>query len=151
MFTDSSAEASALGSGPRGRRFKSALSESQKTTTSVGVQLYRGNVQLNAENNVFPLPDSRFREFLLKPTYNSLRKFLHNFIRFLSNVNASLEENPLCSKRRYQRRNTQIIKKKHFLCSRVLNLYLFTEKGRVIDLSSDEIHLYNQCSPDYRL
>ena len=27
MFTDSSAEASALGSGPRGRRFKSALSE----------------------------------------------------------------------------------------------------------------------------
>ena len=35
MFTDSSAEASALGSGPRGRRFKSALSESQKTTTSL--------------------------------------------------------------------------------------------------------------------
>lgn len=33
MFTDSSAEASALGSGPRGRRFKSALSENQKTTT----------------------------------------------------------------------------------------------------------------------
>ena len=29
MFTDSSAEASALGSGPRGRRFKSALSENQ--------------------------------------------------------------------------------------------------------------------------
>ena len=27
MLTDSSAEASALGSGPRGRRFKSALSE----------------------------------------------------------------------------------------------------------------------------
>ena len=35
MFTDSSAEASALGSGPRGRRFKSALSESQKTSTSL--------------------------------------------------------------------------------------------------------------------
>ena len=33
MLTDSSAEASALGSGPRGRRFKSALSENQKTTT----------------------------------------------------------------------------------------------------------------------
>ena len=28
---------------------------------------------------------------------------------------------------------------------------IFTEKGQVIDLSSDEIHLYNQCSPDYRL
>ena len=122
MFTDSSAEASALGSGPRGRRFKSALSESQKNNNFVvGVQLYLRNVQSNAENNVFPLPDSRFREFLLKPTYNSLRKFLHNFIRFLLNVNASLEENPLCSKRRFQRRNTQIIKKKHFLCSRVLN------------------------------
>ena len=150
MFTDSSAEASALGSGPRGRRFKSALSESQKTTTSLLVyKLYRRNVQSNAENNVFPLPDSRFREFLLKPTYNSLRKFLHNFIRFLSNVNASLEENPLCSKRRYQRRNTQIIKKKQFLLSSIK--LIFTEKGRVIDLSSDERHLYNQCSPDYRL
>ncbi len=30
-------------------------------------------------------------------------------------------------------------------------ILIFTEKGRVIDLSSDERHLYNQCSPDYRL
>ena len=67
MFTDSSAEASALGSGPRGRRFKSALSE--KRPSIVIVQLNRGkklvlhlklrffrcffvmNVQLIAENS----------------------------------------------------------------------------------------------------
>ena len=42
MFTDSSAEASALGSGPRGRRFKSALSERSENNIVV-VQLYRGN------------------------------------------------------------------------------------------------------------
>ena len=34
MFTDSSAEASALGSGPRGRRFKSALSENQTSVNN---------------------------------------------------------------------------------------------------------------------
>ena len=28
---------------------------------------------------------------------------------------------------------------------------IFTEKGRVLDLRSDERHLYNQYSPDYRL
>ena len=41
MLTDSSAEASALGSGPRGRRFKSALSE--KRPSIVIVQRNRGN------------------------------------------------------------------------------------------------------------
>ena len=51
MLTDSSAEASALGSGPRGRRFKSALSE--KHQNDVGVQLIRGNIQLNVENEGF--------------------------------------------------------------------------------------------------
>ena len=52
MLTDSSAEASALGSGPRGRRFKSALSEKHENDFVV-VQLHRGNIQLNAENEGF--------------------------------------------------------------------------------------------------
>ena len=51
MFTDSSAEASALGSGPRGRRFKSALSENQKTTT-VELQLVIKMLQLSLKINV---------------------------------------------------------------------------------------------------
>lgn len=36
-----------------------------------------------------------------------------------------------------------------FMLSRIK--LIFTEKGRVLDLSSDERYLYNQCSPDYRL
>ena len=56
MLTDSSAEASALGSGPRGRRFKSALSEKHendyflseyKDTRRIGCFLYL----INSMNN----------------------------------------------------------------------------------------------------
>lgn len=36
-----------------------------------------------------------------------------------------------------------------FMLSRIK--LMITERGRVIDLISDERHLYNQCSPDYRL
>ena len=44
MFTDSSAEASALGSGPRGRRFKSALSENQTSVILLVVNSFLENV-----------------------------------------------------------------------------------------------------------
>ena len=83
MLTDSSAEASALGSGPRGRRFKSALSE--KRPSIVIVQRNRGNplylhlkcrfsgvffvmnVQLIAE---IPLPKTTVRQSELQSCQN---------------------------------------------------------------------------------
>ena len=43
MLTDSSAEASALGSGPRGRRFKSALSDWDCIKNVVSLSKYNGN------------------------------------------------------------------------------------------------------------
>ena len=52
MFTDSSAEASALGSGPRGRRFKSALSENQTSVIFVELQLVIKMLQLSLKINV---------------------------------------------------------------------------------------------------
>lgn len=44
LLTDSSAEASALGSGPRGRRFKSALSENLLFLLLLSLSKYNGNM-----------------------------------------------------------------------------------------------------------
>ena len=74
MFTDSSAEASALGSGPRGRRFKSALSEKHENDFVV-VQLHRGNIQLNAENEGFSSKKA--------PGNGSLEEEKHCFLRWI--------------------------------------------------------------------
>ena len=68
MLTDSSAEASALGSGPRGRRFKSALSEKRPLIVLVYNSI--------AERSVFCTWNDAFSGVFSWCLYNSSRKSL---------------------------------------------------------------------------